>query len=330
MIAAVLLALGAVALARRAHRPAAARPHGPHRGRDRRRRPLAPRRPTTDPRTEVGRLGDLAQRDARPARARVRRAPGERGPAAHVPRRRLARAAHAAGVDPRLRRAVPDGRASPTTADVASAMQRIEDEAARMGVLVEDLLTLARLDEVADAPARRRRRRAARARRRRRRARDRAGSRDQPPRPQAPAIVLGDARPAAPGARATCCATRSCTRRGGTPVEVARRARRRAASGSRSATTGPGLPDGDPERAVRALLARRGRARARQGRRRPRASRSSPRSSTPTAAAVDAGNAPDGGARFVVELPARRPSPRSPDSQGSHSPLRGARGIFIP
>jgi two-component system, OmpR family, sensor kinase len=36
--------------------------------------------------------------------------------------------------------------------DVAKAMRRIEEEAARMGVLVEDLLTLARLDEVADAP----------------------------------------------------------------------------------------------------------------------------------------------------------------------------------
>ena len=35
--------------------------------------------------------------------------------------------------------------------DIAKAMRRIEDEAARMGVLVEDLLTLARLDEVREA-----------------------------------------------------------------------------------------------------------------------------------------------------------------------------------
>jgi two-component system OmpR family sensor kinase len=36
--------------------------------------------------------------------------------------------------------------------EVARAMRRIEDEGQRMGVLVEDLLTLARLDQVADAP----------------------------------------------------------------------------------------------------------------------------------------------------------------------------------
>jgi two-component system, OmpR family, sensor kinase len=37
-------------------------------------------------------------------------------------------------------------------AETERAMRRIEDEAARMGVLVEDLLTLARLDQIADAP----------------------------------------------------------------------------------------------------------------------------------------------------------------------------------
>jgi two-component system, OmpR family, sensor kinase len=37
--------------------------------------------------------------------------------------------------------------------DADRAMTRIEEEAARMGVLVEDLLTLARLDEVRDRPA---------------------------------------------------------------------------------------------------------------------------------------------------------------------------------
>ena len=52
----------------------------------------------------------LAQRDARAPRGGVRRAPRERGAPAPLPRRRLARAAHAAVVDPRLRRAVPDRR----------------------------------------------------------------------------------------------------------------------------------------------------------------------------------------------------------------------------
>ena len=117
---------------------------------------LSHRVETTDPRTEVGRLGHRAEPDARPARGRVRRARGEPGAPAPLHRRRLARAAHAAGVDPRLRRALPHGRRARADEDVAKAMRRIEDEAARMGVLVEDLLTLARLDEVRDGAARRR------------------------------------------------------------------------------------------------------------------------------------------------------------------------------
>jgi two-component system, OmpR family, sensor kinase len=36
--------------------------------------------------------------------------------------------------------------------EVEKAMRRIEDEAARVGIVVEDLLTLARLGEIADAP----------------------------------------------------------------------------------------------------------------------------------------------------------------------------------
>ena len=114
-----------------------------------------------------------AERDARPDRAGLRRAPGERGPPAPLPLRRLARAAHAADVDPRLRRAVPHGRGRPTRRTIEKAMARIEEEAQRMGVLVEDLLALARLDEarrdrepervdLAPLAARRRRRRARR------------------------------------------------------------------------------------------------------------------------------------------------------------------------
>ena len=109
VIAGVLIVLGPRLVGRRARRPAAAGPHGPHRGRDRRRRPLPPRR--VDRPAHRGRPpGHRAQRDARPPRAGLRRARGQRGPPAALHRRRLARAAHAAGLDPRLRRALPHGR----------------------------------------------------------------------------------------------------------------------------------------------------------------------------------------------------------------------------
>ena len=108
---------------RRTHRAPRAAPAGPH-------RPTARRSPAAtssgawpaEQRTEVGGSG-CAQRDARAPRAGLRRAPGERGPPAAVPRRRLARAAHAAGRDPRLRRAARLGAA--TRPAEREAMRRI-------------------------------------------------------------------------------------------------------------------------------------------------------------------------------------------------------------
>ena len=112
---------------------------------------LSHRVESTDPRTEVGRLGVAlnAMLD------RLERAFGEREASEDRLRRFIADASH------ELRTPLASIRgyaelfrmgAAREPADVEKAMRRIEDEAARMGVLVEDLLTLARLDEVPDAP----------------------------------------------------------------------------------------------------------------------------------------------------------------------------------
>ena len=112
---------------------------------------LSHRVESTDPRTEVGRLGISlnAMLD------RLERAFGEREASEDRLRRFIADASH------ELRTPLASIRgyaelfrmgAAREPADVEKAMRRIEDEAARMGVLVEDLLTLARLDEVPDAP----------------------------------------------------------------------------------------------------------------------------------------------------------------------------------
>src|SRR5919202_4139087 len=98
---------------------------------------LSHRVESTDPRTEVGRLG-IARR-ARKDRLRVFLAD-----ASHELRTPLASIRGYAELFRMGAARDPD--------DVAKAMRRIEEEAARMGVLVEDLLMLARLDEVADAP----------------------------------------------------------------------------------------------------------------------------------------------------------------------------------
>ena len=112
---------------------------------------LSHRVETTDQRTEVGRLGLALNRmlDRLEDAFAAREASQERL------RRFIADASH------ELRTPLVSIRgyaelfrmgAAREPEDVAKAMRRIEDEAARMGVLVEDLLMLARLDEIADAP----------------------------------------------------------------------------------------------------------------------------------------------------------------------------------
>jgi two-component system OmpR family sensor kinase len=112
---------------------------------------LSRRVESTDPRTEVGRLGIAlnAMLDRLEGAFRQREASEDRL------RRFLADASH------ELRTPLASIRgyaelfrmgAARDEIEAAKAMQRIEDEAARMGVLVEDLLTLARLDEIAETP----------------------------------------------------------------------------------------------------------------------------------------------------------------------------------
>jgi two-component system, OmpR family, sensor kinase len=112
---------------------------------------LSQRVDETDPRTEVGRLGIAlnAMLD------RLEQAFADKEASEERLRRFLADASH------ELRTPLASIRgygelhrmgALSDDADVRRAMERIEDESARMGVLVEDLLMLARLDEIAGAP----------------------------------------------------------------------------------------------------------------------------------------------------------------------------------
>ena len=112
---------------------------------------LSHRVESVDPRSEVGRLGIAfnAMLDRLEGAFTQRQASEDRL------RRFLADASH------ELRTPLASIRgyaelfrmgAARSPEDVEKAMRRIEDEAARMGVLVEDLLTLARLDEIAEAP----------------------------------------------------------------------------------------------------------------------------------------------------------------------------------
>src|SRR4051795_6072921 len=112
---------------------------------------LSQRVEETDPRSEVGRLGRALNRML----DRLEEAFRRREASEARLRQFLADASH------ELRTPLASLRgyaelyrigAAREPADIDKAMRRIEDESTRMGVLVEDLLTLARLDEVADAP----------------------------------------------------------------------------------------------------------------------------------------------------------------------------------
>ena len=111
---------------------------------------LSHRVETSDPRTEVGRLGLALNRML----DRLERAFSERRASEERLRQFIADASH------ELRTPLASIRgyaelfrigATREPADTEKAMRRIEDEARRMGLLVEDLLTLARLDEIPDA-----------------------------------------------------------------------------------------------------------------------------------------------------------------------------------
>jgi two-component system, OmpR family, sensor kinase len=112
---------------------------------------LSHRVESTDPRSEVGRLGIAlnAMLDRLESAFAARQASEERL------RQFIADASHELRTPLASIRGYAElfrmGAAS-SPEDTAKAMRRIEDEAARMGVLVEDLLTLARLDQIADAP----------------------------------------------------------------------------------------------------------------------------------------------------------------------------------
>jgi two-component system OmpR family sensor kinase len=174
-------------------------------------------------------------------------------------------------------------------------MQRIEDEAARMGVLVEDLLTLARLDEIAGAPhvdvdlA-------ALVRDAADDARATAPDREITVREEEPAIVLGDAHQLR---QVLANLTRNALVHtpAGTPVELSVHAGRVTVRDH-----GPGLPTDD----VAAIFERFWRAEG--GRERGRSGAGL--GLAIVAAVVDAHdgrvharNADGGGAEFVVELP---------------------------
>jgi two-component system, OmpR family, sensor kinase len=184
--------------------------------------------------------------------------------------------------------------------DTAKAMQRIEDEATRMGVLVDDLLTLARLGEVRD-PVRTRVDLAGLAHDAAADARATAPDREIAVHVQAPAAALGD-----PGALhqvlANLLRNALVHTPAGTPIEVTVSAKADEAW-LEVRDHGPGLPTQDGEELFERFW------RAEGGRERGRAGAGLGLAIVAGIVAahdghVQAADAPGGGARFLVRLPA--------------------------
>ena len=170
---------------------------------------LGRRVPDHHPGTEMGRLSRalnaMLEQVERAFRAQARseaRSRQLRAAHAAVRRRRQPRAAHAADVDPGVRRAAPAGGGHRSRGRVRPAAAASRARPTRMGLLVDDLLLLARLDQqrpVETAPVdvgevARQAVEAARAA-----APDRRGAPSTPRRP--PSMVDGRRRPPAPGGR---------------------------------------------------------------------------------------------------------------------------------
>jgi two-component system OmpR family sensor kinase len=279
---------------------------------------LSHRVESTDPRTEVGRLGVSlnAMLD------RLETAFSQREASEDRLRRFIADASHELRTPLASIRGYAElfrmGAAS-DPAETARAMQRIEEEATRMGVLVEDLLMLARLDQLPEVPHSEVDV-AALARDAVDDARATAPSRTIDVETE-PAGVLGDAHQLRQ-VLANLLRNALVHTPDGTPIEVAvapidghvRLAVR---------DHGPGLPTDDPQ----ALFERFWRAEG--GRERGRAGAGL--GLAIVAAIVDAhhglveaANAPGGGAEFVVLLPLSESSQRPPTALRRRSPTLGA------
>jgi two-component system OmpR family sensor kinase len=279
---------------------------------------LSHRVESTDPRTEVGRLGIAlnAMLD------RLESAFSKREESEDRLRQFIADASHELRTPLASIRGYAElfrmGAAS-DPAETARAMQRIEEEATRMGVLVEDLLTLARLDELPEAPhtdvdlA-------ALARDAVDDARATAPDREIDVRSE-PAAVLGDAHQLRQ-VLGNLLRNALVHTPAGTPIDVTvGREDGRARLTVRD--HGPGLPSDDPQELFERFW------RAEGGRERGRAGAGL--GLAIVAAIVDAHdgeveavNAPGGGAAFIVRLPLSETSQRAPTALRRESPTLGA------